>query len=140
MAEPHCPAIRPLLSAALDGELPAAEAATVRRHLASCEGCAAEHRALGTVRTLLRSLPERTVPRAVPAAAATRAGSQRRKLAVATAAVAVAAGLLGGTAFTLGGQPPPETRTVHVPMETFVADHLVHSVSGPGPASGQAAP
>jgi anti-sigma factor RsiW len=140
MAEPRCPAIRPLLSAALDGELPVAEADTVRRHLATCDGCATEHRALGTVRTLLRSLPERTVPCAVSPAAAARAGSQRRRLAVASAAVAVVAGLLGGTAFTLGGQPPPETRTVHVPMETFVADHLVHAVSGPDPASGQAAP
>jgi anti-sigma factor RsiW len=140
MAEPRCSALRPLLSAALDGELPAAEAATVRRHLARCGACAHEHRGLATVRSLLRNLPERALPEVVPAAAAARAGSRRRRLAAAGATVAVVTGLLGGAAFALGGQPAPPTRTVHVPMDAFVADHLVHGVNGPSTAADAATP
>lgn len=140
MAEPRCSAIQPLLSAVLDGELPPPEATTVRRHLDRCEACAEEHRTLGLVRSLVRSLPERSLPAELPSAAATRAGVQRRRLAAAGTTIAVVAGLLGGTAFALGGQPPPETQTVHVPIDAFVADHLVHAVNGTGTAADTAAP
>jgi hypothetical protein len=142
MGEPRCSAIRPLLSAAIDCELPRAETEAVARHLAACAGCRAERHGLATVRSLLRSLPERSLPEDLTGRAAGRASAQRRRLAMAGTTIAVTVGLLAGAAFSLGGQPPPDTRTVRVPLETFVADHLVHSVNGPGgpPARGGGAP
>src|SRR5215472_9579270 len=41
-----CAQCRELLDAYIDGELPAADAATVREHIASCAECAREHAAL----------------------------------------------------------------------------------------------
>lgn len=45
------------LSAALDGELSAEEALSVRRHVETCDACARRQRSLEQVRALLRSTP-----------------------------------------------------------------------------------
>jgi hypothetical protein len=54
-----------------------------------------------------------------------------RALPRAGAALAVTVGLLGGVAFSLGGQPSPDVPTVAVPMELYVVDHVVHTVQAP---------
>jgi anti-sigma factor RsiW len=130
MAEPRCRAIRALLSAWIDGELPTAEASEVADHVATCAGGRAEHAGLATMRSLLRSLPERVAPADLANRAATRERAQRRRFAAAGMTAAVVAGLLGGAAFSLGGPSGPDARLVRVPVETFVADHLTHSVNG----------
>ncbi|MFN2609092.1 MAG: zf-HC2 domain-containing protein [Acidimicrobiales bacterium] len=46
-----------LLSALLDGELPTADVAAARTHLAGCRECAAEHAAVALARAWVRALP-----------------------------------------------------------------------------------
>lgn len=53
------------LEAFVDGELAGAKAAGLEAHLASCAGCAAEHRLALDVRRELRALPELETPPAV---------------------------------------------------------------------------
>jgi anti-sigma factor RsiW len=53
-----------MLSALLDNELTADEAARLRAHLAGCETCRAELERLGQVTQLLAALPEREPPAA----------------------------------------------------------------------------
>lgn len=67
-------ALRERLSAYLDGELAAADAAALERHLAECAECRDEVTGLREVRALLRALPQPALPRsfALPETAATR--------------------------------------------------------------------
>jgi len=58
-----CDAIRDLLSAFLDGELPAAERARVDRHLAACPDCRELWTLMGESRAALASIPEAAVSR-----------------------------------------------------------------------------
>lgn len=141
MAETTCRAVEPLLSAWLDGELPPAEAETVGQHVRECATCAHDRSRLAAARSLVRSIPVRVMPPAVGLQAA-RAVRPRQLVATATMLLAVIAGLLGGAAYTLGAQPEPGARTVNVPMDALVADHLVHAVRGaPGaPAAGPGGP
>lgn len=132
-----CPEVEPLHSAWLDAELDAAEHARVEAHLLSCAGCRHAVERLQATRAALRNLPPRRLPEQVSEgagaarveaeSAAVRA-TARSRLATATV---VALGLLGGAAYALGGQSPAGDRVVQVPMEVFVADHLVHTVGGP---------
>lgn len=130
MGEATCRAIRPLLSARLDGELPPREAAQVDAHLRGCGDCRREQQGLGAVRSLVRSMPVRRLPAHVPAAALSESRSRDRRLVTVATALAMVVGLLGGAAFALGSQPPTEGRTVQVPLELFVTDHLVHTTGG----------
>jgi anti-sigma factor RsiW len=138
MAE-RCDRVEPLLSAHVDGELDAVTERNVASHLATCPACAAEAEATAAVRSLLRSMPVRRLPEGVRAvappvgAAVGLMGTGERegatRLARAGAALAVAGGLLAGAAFSLGGQAPVDTRTVAVPLDVYVADHLVQTVN-----------
>lgn len=58
-----CDDARELLSAALDGELEAAEEAALEVHLAACADCAAHRGRLAGVRDVFRSLPPAEPPR-----------------------------------------------------------------------------
>lgn len=78
------------LSALLDGELDAAEAAAVQAHVASCVACAAELDDVRTARLLLRSLPAVELPH--PLTLPLR--RQRQRYAIANVAASVAAGIL----------------------------------------------
>jgi anti-sigma factor RsiW len=53
-----CTAIRKKIKACLDGELPAAEEAAVRRHLAKCPDCSQDSAELAKAWDLLLELPE----------------------------------------------------------------------------------
>lgn len=136
----RCADVEPLCSAWVDGALNQADRERVERHLRGCEACRDEVDGLRQVRELLRNLPVRRLPADVPVLAVPSAepshtaarpapawsGGQR-----VAAGVAVAVGLLSGAAFALGGQPPPDERVVKVPVDLYVADHLVHTVGGP---------
>lgn len=151
-----CDDLEPLGSAWLDGALDPAQHAAFAAHLDACGDCRLEIDGIARTRALLRSLPVRRVPpglledvavdagevadvdaqpvpAAAPAAAADRAAdaelAPRRRTTRAAAALAVL-GVLGGAAFSLG-ERPPEGRTVAVPMELFVADHVAQSTRAP---------
>lgn len=62
-APPSCDDARELLSAALDGELDAAEEAALEAHLAGCADCAAHRERLAGVRDVFRSLTPAAPPR-----------------------------------------------------------------------------
>lgn len=148
-----CADLEPLHSAWLDGALSPSQHSRVTRHLRDCSGCRGELDSLQAVRGLLRSMPVRRLPEGVrgrvqaqgqPAAAGPRLpeaelqASPWRRLARRTVAgAAMVLGLLGGAAFALGGQPEvagptgPELRTVRVPVDLYVADHLVRAITGP---------
>ena len=85
---------------------------------------------------MLRSLPTRNLvvdirtDVAEPSAADDRSGSWRRTLARSTAAVAVFVASLGVAAFAAGSQDS-HGQQVPVPVDVYVADHLVRSVGGP---------
>lgn len=121
-------------SAWLDGQLPRRHAEVVRAHLGACDACAADVRALERTRALVRSLPARRLPDAlwlsVPVAAAVEPPPpQRLRVGAHLGAVAaVVLGFVGGAAFALGDEPAPAERVVQVPVDVFVADHLVRSV------------
>lgn len=131
-----CEDVRELLSAALDGELPAETHAAVEAHVAACPRCADERQHLAEVRSLLRALPARQAPEPVRAeliatARAREATSRTRQLAV--AAVLVAAVVAGGAVgVTAGGD-----RGVPVPVDELVAEHLAISTPAPDAVSAQ---
>ena len=52
----NCSSVRERLSADIDGDLPASEAAAVREHLALCAACASEAKAIGAVVRAVRAL------------------------------------------------------------------------------------
>lgn len=141
----RCADGEPLHSAWLDGMLDADEQARLAAHLQGCEGCRRDVDSLARTRALLRNLPVRRLPGSDPApvasspratrahgspASATAALGGRLRLRAA-AGLVLALGLLGGAVFALGGQPAPDERRVSVPVDLFVADHLVHTVGGP---------
>jgi anti-sigma factor RsiW len=128
-----CTRVEPLLSAWIDGELCSDDAALVAVHLDGCGQCSAQADRLASVRSLVRSLPVRRLPDPLRSALAAQVEtpSQASALTRVSAALAVAAGLLGGAVFALGGQPPSDSRPVAVPMDVYVADHVVHSAQDP---------
>jgi len=62
--EPGCAELALLLQADIDGELDAAEAVVVARHLADCEACRLRQQKLLTLRDAMRTAPLREAPSA----------------------------------------------------------------------------
>lgn len=137
-----CADHEPELSALLDGRLHGPAAARLRAHLVDCPGCLAELEGLRRARSLLRSLPVRSVPaglfsqdaverRVGPAGiAAVRAlptapGTLRTRLAAVAAALAVALALI----FVAGAGG--SSAVVEVDVEGLTSQH-VRTAGGPG--------
>ena len=101
------------LSAYLDGELPAGEAATVAQHVQGCPACQAELDQTDQVRQLLHQLSPPAAPFGMVERMLIR--PRRRVLPVAWAASAAAAIALGVIAAgTTTSQPPTVARMVEV--------------------------
>ncbi len=143
-----CDIFEPLGSAWVDGELGHDERATMAAHLQGCPRCRGRIDGLRVTSTMLRSLPQRQVPLELSGAASgtrqsSRSQSSRSQPLMTTGAsgvgravtrslagIAAAFALLGVAAFAAGA-PDTETRTVAVPVDVYVADHIVHSIGGP---------
>lgn len=128
----RCSQLEPLLSAWVDGELRASERARMASHLQRCARCRASLHELRVTQAMLRSLPTHRLPVGVhapgDAGGHRRRGTVRRVAARSTAAMAALTMLLGAAAFAAGGE---ETPTTPVPVDVYVADHLVRAVGGP---------
>ena len=114
-----------LLSAWLDDELDERERAVVTGHLEICDDCAADAEGLRMVRSQLRNLPERRVPDGVLEEVA---GFRRRARAGVMVVATVGVLLIATMAVDEGGDQLP--RTVDVPVDVFVADHVTHTGDG----------
>ena len=132
----RCESFEHLHSAWVDGELRASERANLGAHLQRCARCRAAIDELRVTSAMLRSLPVRNlvidvdrgpVRRRRPLV--TAAGARMLVLRSAMAAVLVTA-TLGAAGFLAGAQQPGD-RQVAVPVDVFVADHLVRAVGGP---------
>lgn len=134
----RCDELEPLHSAWVDGELRTGERARLATHLQRCARCRAAIAELRVTSTMLRSLPVRQLPAEVldgitPGAPDRRrvtAAGARRVLARSAAAIVVGVASLGAAAFA-AGSAEPEQRQVAVPVDVYVADHLVRAVGGP---------
>ena len=123
------------VSAWVDGELAPFEADALDAHLEACLPCAAELSELQRLRVQLRSLPLRRVPEGLWEAAATQAlayskadSHRRRSERLALTGLALAVGVAGALAWPQAENP---TRTVEVPVEEFVVDHLARTGGAP---------
>ena len=131
----RCERFAPLLSAWVDGELRAEERARLGQHVAACPRCRAEITTLRITKNLLASMPVRELPEGAYAALSgrdrrmSRHLSARRVATRALAGVGAAAITLVAAAFAAGG--PSDSNTVPVPVDVYVAQHLVRSVGGP---------
>ena len=132
----RCDALEPLHSAWVDGELRGRERSRLAAHLQRCGRCRAAISELRVTSTMLRSLPTRnlvvdvTTPTSGPRPRSVSHGSWRRALARSTAAMALVVAGLGVAAFA-AGSPVPEGERASVPVDVYVADHLVRAVGGP---------
>jgi anti-sigma factor RsiW len=132
----RCAELEPLHSAWVDGELNGVERARLAAHLQRCARCRSAITELRVTQSMLRSLPVRRLPADVrlPARPAgdlpPRRGALRRAAARSTVGVVAVTITLGVAAFAAGGQdvPPPGAP---VPVDVYVADHLVRAVGGP---------
>lgn len=156
MTEPACARVDGRLSALLDGALAPRERAAVSAHLSGCASCRTELESLRVTRTLLRGAPVRTLPPGLAVASALAAVpssgdgsgaasddtatdpahdplSSRRRVTRAAAAALALTGLVGATAFAVGDDQPatPRSQQVAVPLDVFVADHLVRTTGRP---------
>jgi anti-sigma factor RsiW len=141
-----CAEVEPLHSAWVDGSLDADARVRVSGHLQDCDACRADVEGLERTRALLRNLPVRRLPagvdtvpppppRRAPRHRARASGRPARPARPVrqrlTTGLALLMAMIGGAAFALGGQPSADDRLVTVPVDLFVADHLVHTVGGP---------
>lgn len=133
----RCEELEPLHSAWVDGELRTGERARLAAHLQRCGRCRTAISELRVTSAMLRSLPLRTLPAGVvegvtPGKADRRltGAAVRRVLARSAAAMVLMTATLGAAAFAAGSSPS-EDRQVAVPVDVFVADHLVRAVGGP---------
>jgi anti-sigma factor RsiW len=132
----RCDALEPLHSAWVDGELHGREAARFGAHLQQCARCRAAITELRVTQAMVRSLPPRRLPEDLPlgaaAGTASRAGRTAwgRVVARSTAAVALFVTAIGAAAF-VAGSPEPAGVQVAVPVDVYVADHLVRAIGGP---------
>ena len=134
----RCDELEPLHSAWVDGELRAGERAKLATHLQRCARCRAAIAELRVTSTMLRSLPVRSLPPHVldgitPGAPDRRhvsAATVRRALVRSTAALVMVTASLGAAAFAAGSSAQGD-RQVAVPVDVYVADHLVRAVGGP---------
>ena len=138
MRASRCDELEPLHSAWVDDELSVGERARLAAHLQRCARCRAALRQLRVTQSMLRSLPVHQLPAAlVPAGAEVQEGAVRRRSAVGRIAVRSSAALvavtltLGAAAFAAGGEQPSTAPKVAVPVDVYVADHLVRAVGGP---------
>ena len=129
----RCEELEPLLSAWVDGELRPGERARMAAHVQRCPRCRATLHELRVTQAMLRSLPTHRLPVAVLTPDGRRVGRERRVVArVAARSSAVMVGmamLLGVAAFAAGGEE--SQRSTPVPVDVYVADHLVRAVGGP---------
>jgi anti-sigma factor RsiW len=131
----RCEAFEPWLSAWVDGELNRGERARVGAHLQRCPKCRAEIASLRVTQSLLRSLPQRGMPVTVAAAVAAQAqdGTQPRPLLrtlVRTSVGALVLAVMVGAAGFVAGSEPPQVARATVPVDIYVADHMVRAVGG----------
>lgn len=134
----RCESLEPLHSAWVDGELRGRERVRVAEHLQQCPRCRAAIAELRVTRTMLRSLPVRNLVVDIAADARREPARLRRDYAgvarrVATrtlAALIFVVGSVGAAAFAVGSVEPAD-RQVAVPVDVFVADHLVRAIGGP---------
>ena len=133
----RCETLEPLHSAWVDGELRGRERARLGAHLQECSRCRASIAELRVTRTMLRSLPARNlvvnIESDAPASRGHRwpdGGTVRRVLSRTMVAVVLLVGSLGAAAFAAGSEQPAD-REVAVPVDVFVADHLVRAIGGP---------
>lgn len=134
----RCNDMGPLWSAWVDGVLDAEDRIRAEGHLRHCRACCDEVESLRRVQELVRNLPVRrlppdvdVLPETTPLRSAEIGQSSWTRGQRVAGGVAMAVGLVGGAAFALGGQPPPDEHVVSVPVDLYVADHLVHTVGGP---------
>lgn len=133
----RCEVLEPLHSAWVDGELRGRERARMGAHLQECSRCRASIAELRVTRAMLRSLPARNLVVNIDAASPTGrdrrwpdGGTVRRVLARTMVAAVLLVGSLGAAAFAAGSTQPVD-RQVAVPVDVFVADHLVRAIGGP---------
>ncbi|GEM_PF-6425443 len=123
---PDCRGVEVLLSAHLDGELPAPDQRVVDAHLAVCEACRAEQARLAELRSLLRSLPARRAPHGLTwqlhRAAARDRSRQRARRGLTVAAVAVA--LTTGAFVGADDDPDPSDTSARASIDDLVSEHL----------------
>jgi anti-sigma factor RsiW len=130
----RCASLEHLHSAWVDAELRGRERAALAAHLQRCPPCRASIAELRVTQAMLRSLPARNLVVDVTGAGAP--STRRRqpvllRLAARTlAAVVFLVGSLGVAAFAVGSAATPD-RQVAVPVDVFVADHLVRAIGGP---------
>lgn len=138
-ASDACARLEPLHSAWIDGALRMGERVALGAHLQRCARCRHRINGLRVTQSMLRSFPVRRLPADVLGSAhvvepeprpRARVARTTRWLARSAAGVAAALTLVGAAAFVAGGDATT-VRTVAVPVEVFVADHLVHTVGGP---------
>lgn len=133
----RCDRLEHLHSAWVDGELRTVERARLATHLQACSRCRAAIHGLRVTRNLLAGMPTRTLP---PAVIATDMPVQRRRRAILAPLRKVAARSMAGVvglalaltvaAFAVGADTPTQP-AVPVPVDVYVADHLVRAVGGP---------
>ena len=130
----RCDRFEPLLSAWVDGELNRGGRARVGAHLQRCARCRGQVHALRVTQAMLRSLPTRRLSPSLPlgpvAARHPAHGNRAGRVAVRASAVAVALAATLAAAGFMAGSRPPEPRRVAIPVDLYVADHLVRAVGG----------
>lgn len=129
----RCDELEPLLSAWVDGELRAGERARMATHVQRCPRCRATLHELRVTQAMLRSLPTHRLPVAVLTPDGRKVGGGRsvvtRVVARSSAAMVAVVMLVGVAAFAAGGEETPQSTPV--PVDVYVADHLVRAVGGP---------
>lgn len=129
----RCADLEPLLSSWVDGELRAGERARLGSHLQRCARCRAAIHELRVTQSMLRSLPTHRLAVDVltpyGSSRGGRNGLVRRVAARSMAGVVALTMLVGVAAFAAGGEDIPQATPV--PVDVYVADHLVRAVGGP---------
>ena len=133
----RCEALEHLHSAWVDGELGGREQAQLAAHLQRCAKCRTAITELRVTQSLLRSMPVRDLVVAldrdrppVPRGHRIPVDAVRRAVVRSGLAAVMLTATLTAAAFA-AGSPPDEDRQVAVPVDVFVADHLVRAVGGP---------
>ena len=139
-----CDEVMDLLGPALDGELDAAHAAELERHLAGCTACAAERQRLEGLRAAVRRASyHRLTPQgrgAIVAALRVEAGARKRapaalpRRAAMAAAVALGVGLSGSMGYWLGrsGREDALGGVVGAHVRALQPGHAIDVVSADG--------
>ncbi|HEY3246934.1 MAG TPA: zf-HC2 domain-containing protein [bacterium] len=130
-----------MLSALLDNELTADEAADVRAHLAACESCRGELDRLTRVKRLLAALPEREppaaywtdlrAPAAAPAAGTTVWDAFRTAWRRPAAALAAAAAVVLLVLLPLVKGRVDRLRAAEIGVDVYVREYAIASAYDP---------